>query len=110
VADGAPVHAEYWFCSDKGDWKREGYDLTDDVLSRTRATLTRIVRGIEAGIFPPHPSASTTNPWVSCHHCDPDGLGEAELRRAWDRKRKDPRLAAYADLVEPLDENGAADA
>ena len=34
-------------------------------------------------------------------YCDPDGLGAAEHRDRWERKRHDPRLAAYLALVEP---------
>jgi ATP-dependent helicase/nuclease subunit B len=66
--------------------------------------LGTIVAGIEAGVFPAHPSdAASSNSYVECAVCDPDGLGVADLRRAWDRKRTDPALAPYADLAEPLE-------
>jgi hypothetical protein len=42
--------------------------------------------------------------WIDCHVCNPDGLGTAELRKQWDRKRHDPALARYAALAEPLEE------
>ena len=97
-----PVRAEYWFATSKGEFKRKGYDITDDILERTRDTVDAIVEGIEAGRFPAHPEdRASTTPWVSCHSCDPDGLGVVELRRLWERKREDPALAAYADLAEP---------
>jgi len=99
---GTPVRAEYWFVTRKGEFKRKGYAVTDDVLTRTRATLGVIVNGIEAGQFPPHPEGlSSTAPWVSCHVCDPDGLGTVELRQQWQRKRHDPAMASYAQLAEP---------
>ena len=41
---------------------------------------------------------------IACQVCDPDGLGTAELRKQWDRKRHDPALQEYADLAEPLEE------
>ncbi|MDP9452558.1 MAG: PD-(D/E)XK nuclease family protein, partial [Actinomycetota bacterium] len=102
----APVRAEYWFVSTRGDFRRAGYDVTPEVLARVGATLSTVVAGIEAGVFPPHPVAASTAPWVACPACDPDGLGTTELRRQWERKRADPGLAAYAELAEPLDELG----
>jgi ATP-dependent helicase/nuclease subunit B len=102
-APAAPVRAEYWFVTRRGEFKRKGYDVTDDVLVRTRATLGVIVSGIEAGRFPPHPEAmKSTALWVSCPVCDPDGLGTVELRQQWERKRHDPAMAPYAELAEPV--------
>jgi hypothetical protein len=40
--------------------------------------------------------------------CDPDGLGTAELRKQWERKRHDPALKEYAELAEPLEEPAEA--
>jgi RecB family exonuclease len=98
-----PVHAEYWFVTTKGEFRHIGYDVTDDVLEHTRGVLAAIVEGIEAGRFPAHPDGSSTNVFVPCDTCDPDGLGTVDLRRQWERKRSDPALAPYAQQVEPLD-------
>jgi RecB family exonuclease len=95
----APVRAEYWFVSERGGFARIGYDVDDAVLDRVRTSLGTIVDGIERGAFPPHPD-DQFRPWVVCSYCDPDGLGVAELRRAWERKRDDPAVAAYAALAE----------
>lgn len=100
----APVHAEYWFATSRGEFRRIGYDVTDDVLAHTREVLGAIVEGIEAGRFPAHPERSSTNRYTSCYSCDPDELGTVDLRRQWERKRHDPAMAPYADLVEPLDD------
>jgi ATP-dependent helicase/nuclease subunit B len=99
----APVRAEYWFVTAKGGFARCGYEITDEVLERTVEVLDVIVRGIDGGVFPPHPSALSTFFRIACHVCDPDGLGTAELRKQWDRKRDDPALREYADLVEPVE-------
>ncbi|MFZ6005434.1 MAG: PD-(D/E)XK nuclease family protein [Actinomycetota bacterium] len=102
---GAPVHAEYWFVTRKGEFKRKGYLVTDEVLAHTSFTLGLIVDGIEGGLFPPHPDAFTSTAlWVSCHVCDPDGLGIVEARQHWERKRHDPAMATYAQLAEPIAE------
>ena len=97
----APVHAEYWFVTSKGGFARCGYDVTDEVLERTVEVLDIIVRGVDGGVFPPHPPALSTFFRISCEVCDPDGLGTAELRKQWDRKRHDPALREYAELAEP---------
>jgi ATP-dependent helicase/nuclease subunit B len=101
-----PVQAEYWFVSTKGDFKRIGYPVTPAVLALVGDTLGTMVEGIERGVFPHHPTDTSTTPtrWVACPFCDPDGLGVIELRRQWDRKRSDTGLALFANLAEPLAE------
>ena len=73
------------------------------MLARTIEVLDVIVRGVDGGVFPSHPPALSTFFRIACHVCDPDGLGTAELRKQWDRKRHDPALQAYAELAEPLE-------
>ncbi|HET6835859.1 MAG TPA: PD-(D/E)XK nuclease family protein [Acidimicrobiales bacterium] len=96
----APVQAHYWFISDREGFRRIGYAVDDQVLARVGTTLATIVDGIERGAFPARPDASGT-PWVTCPYCDPDGLGAADLRRDWERKRNHPAIAAYAEMAEP---------
>lgn len=96
----APVEAHYWFVSDREGFKRIGYPVDDGVLARVGQTLATMVAGIEEGTFPARPDPSG-RPWVTCPYCDPDGLGVSELRRAWERKRADPGVVAYAALAEP---------
>jgi hypothetical protein len=98
------VRADYWFVTTRGGFDRCGYEITDEVLDRTRDVVGQIVSGIEAGLFPPHPEPRSTYFRIACHVCNPDGLGTAELRSQWERKRHDPVLARYADLAEPPDE------
>ncbi len=107
-----PVRAEYWFISTKGEYKRVGYAITPDVLEHVGRTLQVVVDGIEAGVFPNFPTVSTGSPFVECPYCDPDALGVADLRRAWERKRGDPQLAGFVGLAEPApdDEGGHPDA
>jgi hypothetical protein len=99
----AAVRSEYWFVSERGGFARVGYPVDDHVLAQVTTTLGTIVGGIERGAFPPHPIESF-GPFVVCRYCDPDGMGVADLRRDWERKRDDPALAPYAELAEPLDE------
>ena len=96
-----PVAAEYWFVTDREALTMIGYDVSDDVLTRVGDTLATIVDGIDQGQFIARPTASSSDPWVRCRYCDPDGLGVTDRRREWDRKRKDPLVSAYAELAEP---------
>ncbi len=97
----ADVIAQYWFVSAKGRFKRVGYSVTPDVLARVGKTVGMIVAGIEAGVFPNHPTASSTSTRVECVFCDPDGLGVTDLRSRLDRKQSDLGLALFRNLVEP---------
>jgi ATP-dependent helicase/nuclease subunit B len=99
----SPVSAEYWFVSDRGGFARKGYPVDAPVLARVTATLGTIVDGIERGVFPARPVESH-GPFVSCRYCDPDGMGVADQRRDWERKRDDPAVAPYAHLAEPRDD------
>jgi RecB family exonuclease len=101
-APDAPVMAEYWFVSAKGKFERIGYRVTTDVLEKVGRTIGTMVAGIEAGVFPHYPTASSTSPFIECPSCDPDGLGEADLRRAFEAKSSDPAMAIFVDLAEPL--------
>ncbi len=103
----APVRAEYWFVSSKGKFKHVGYPVTSEVVERVGRTLEQMVTGIEAGVFPPHPTASSTSPFIECPFCDPDGFGVVDLRRAWERKARDPDLAVFARLLEADTGDGA---
>jgi hypothetical protein len=101
-APDAPVMAEYWFVSAKGRFKRIGYRVTPEVLAKVGATIGTMVAGIEAGVFPHYPTASSTSPFIECPSCDPDGLGVIDLRRAFEAKKADPAMALFVDLAEPL--------
>ena len=102
AAPSAAVVAEYWFVSAKGKFERVGYPVTTDVLDKVGATIGSMVAGIEAGVFPHYPTASSTTPFIVCPSCDPDGLGVTDLRRAFEAKSSDPAMAVFVDLAEPL--------
>jgi ATP-dependent helicase/nuclease subunit B len=110
----APVMAEYWFVSVGGEFKRVGYSVTPDVLSRVGGTIGTMVDGIEAGVFPHYPTATSTAFRIECAYCDPDGLGVTELRRQYEAKQSDPAMAIFLGLAAPLsdgppDDGGSPD-
>lgn len=100
----AEVRAEYWFINDRDRLEPAGYAVTDDVLQRVGRTLAIIVDGITTGVFPARPTATSSDPFVRCRYCDPEGLGVADRRRQWERKRLDDPLQAYTSLAEPVEE------
>lgn len=75
--------------------------MTPGLLARVGETMTVIVGGIESGVFPAYPRATSTTPWVVCPYCDPDGMGVSDLQRSWNRKSGAPALAGFLDLAEP---------
>ena len=90
----APVRAEYWFVTDAGAASPAAATRSPTtVLERTIEVLDVIVRGVDDGVFPPHPPALSTFFRIACHVCDPDGLGTAELRKQWDAQARRPRAA-----------------
>lgn len=97
----AEVVAEYWFTSAREGFKRIGYPVTPEILEHFAATLATVVDGVEAGVFPSFPTSQSTAIWVECAFCDPDALGVADLQRAWSRKRSDPALVTFVNLVDP---------
>ena len=111
--DAPGIHTEYWFITHAGRGRRIGYRLTDDVVAQLRAALALVVDGVDAGLFPGRPPDKPSyGSHVQCVYCDPDGLGTAQLHRAWERIRTDPALRAYVQAVEPdvLDEGADAGA
>jgi RecB family exonuclease len=97
--EGEPVEAYYWFVG-RGNNKRIGYIVDEDIDEIFRDTVRIIVDGIEAGLFVAHPPAPGPSPWVECPYCDHDGLGTAGIWREWERKSRAPELAGYRVLLE----------
>ena len=89
---------EYWFVTSKGGFISKGYRVEsarDQVLS----TVAGIVAGIQNGVFPMRPPEPGHRAWVSCHFCDPDGLGTRAANHDWKRKHEDPILSWYMNLI-----------
>ena len=99
-----PVKAFYWFVrthrSDPNNRSRIGIDLTLDVEQRYAETLATLVASIKAGLFPPRAPDQPDFAWVQCNYCNPDGIGHADNRERWERKRHDATLAGFVALVE----------
>jgi ATP-dependent helicase/nuclease subunit B len=99
------VRSEYWFTSNRGEFKTKGYLVTDAVAEELRRALRVAVDGIEAGLFPMKPSAPAWRLYTECEFCDPDDLGTTDRYRAWERMRGAPELAGYVAYL-GLDDGG----
>ena len=100
IADTADGHGAYWFVSTKGQFSDIGY-ATNAARRRVLKAVNAIVDGVGDGLFPLHPDEPVWRPWVPCGYCDPDGMGTRDQWRDFQRKRDDPALARYLDLVDP---------
>jgi ATP-dependent helicase/DNAse subunit B len=104
-----PVHATYWFV--RRDRGRLGIDLTAEVEENYAQTLSVLSGSIARGLFPLRSPEGPDFAWVQCDYCNPDGIGHAENRERWERKRADPALRDLIALIEPdaLDQHEAAE-
>ena len=97
-----PVEAAYWFVR-KSRGTRIGVPLTSRVELTYAQTLEVIVSSMATGLFPGRaPEGPDYTPYRQCEYCNPDGLGHGEARVRWERKRSDPALRRYVELVEPV--------
>jgi RecB family exonuclease len=97
---GDRVRAQYWFVrKDRGT--RIPIDLDDSVEQRYAETLGVLVGSIADGLFPAKAPESADFAWVQCPYCNPDGIGHADARERWERKRNDPALAELVSLIDP---------
>ena len=94
-----PVSAAYWFV--RRDRGRVTVELTPEVEQAYARTLSVIVGSIAAGLFPPKAPDKPDFAWTQCEYCNPDGIGHAENRERWERKRHDPVLRDLVMLIEP---------
>ena len=107
IADSADGHGAYWFVSTKGQFSDIGY-ATNAARRQVLKAVNAIVDGVGDGLFPMHPDEPVWRPWVPCGYCNPDGMGTRDQWRDFQRKRDDPALARYLDLVEPDRERSEA--
>ena len=107
IADTAHGHGAYWFVSTKGQFSDVGY-ATDAARRQVLKAVNAIVDGVGDGLFPLHPDEPVWRPWVPCGYCDPDGMGTRDQWRDFQRKRDDPALTRYLDLVDPDREGSEA--
>lgn len=110
----ASVRADYWYVSDRSPFKTEGYDVTDEVSQEFTGLLSRIVRGIEAGVFPARPGDDSYRPsrgatFTNCAICDYDRVCTTDRADAWERLRDQPEVEPYRAVAESGEDESGED-
>ncbi|MDQ1458710.1 MAG: ATP-dependent helicase/nuclease subunit, partial [Actinomycetota bacterium] len=95
--DATSVEAYYWFVG-RGKDRLVGYPVDEPVDVVFADTVRTIVDGIEGGVFPLKPDEPAPSPFISCHFCDPDGMGTTDRWREWERKLAAPELVGFRSL------------
>jgi hypothetical protein len=90
----ATVRAEYAFF-ERAKFRRIPITLDEHSWALVGEDLSRVIEGIEAGVFPAIPDPAGYQHYVRCRYCQPDGLGTGERWPEWERKRHDRRLARW---------------
>jgi hypothetical protein len=93
------VEVAYWFVG-RGEDRRIGYVVDENVEDEFDDVVHTIVDGIEAGCFVANPPAPSPRPFVLCPYCDPDGVGTGERYRETERKWDAPELEGFRTLHE----------
>lgn len=97
------VEANYWFISEKWKFELKGYEVAQGEPAEFVETLTKMVGGIEAGVFPARPGKRDDfrRSFDNCGFCAYDSLCARDRDRAWKRKIEAPEIKPYIDLIEP---------
>lgn len=97
--ENVSVDGAYWFVTSKGEFKELGYPITAELKKKGLSTVSKIIDGIESGLFPAHPAKPEFRPFVDCKFCEPDGLGLSYQHADWLRKSQDRALLPYIEMI-----------
>ncbi len=101
TGDGDEARAQYWFVRGSDRGKRIEVALDDTTTELYSAALGRLVDGIASGLFPGKVGKEPGFAYVECPWCTPDGIGHAEARGSYERKRGAPALRDLMRLIDP---------
>ena len=98
LGDGIDIQVAYWFVTAKEKFvtRPQKPGPLDKMLDAFAAVVGIITDGIGAGLFPANPGKDGTN----CRYCDFKNLCPTRREQHWQRKRNDPRLAAYVAMAD----------
>ncbi len=101
--DATRVEAAYWFTTNRGGFSfapSDRFDITDpDTADRFRDGVSRIVSGINAGLFPANPGPLDRGAPANCRYCDFDAVCPSRRRDLWNLKKSDVAVADYLELT-----------
>lgn len=99
AGEGAEVEAHYWFVTARGGFERKAVSLAQ-VERRFLEVVETIAAGIQQGLFPanPGPPGRDGRP-QNCQFCDFDRICLTDRELLWMRKRDNPELSPYLNLI-----------
>lgn len=102
------VEARYWMISPKGEWKKPGYEWTEERRARFLAVAEAIVDGIESGVFPARPGEYDSFWGVhdNCRYCDFDRLCPRDREDHERATAGAPELTLLGRLRQAVEEQG----
>jgi len=100
----AVVRSEYRFLQSISDYVVTPVELTPALDSELSEVLGVLVATIDSGCFPPRPGVPQQGHYEHCRYCDFDRLCTTDRADLWERASADPRMKAFAELV-----NGAGE-
>jgi len=102
--DASEVRAAYWFSTASGRFQfapPEFFDIANDATrARFREGVSKIVSGIQQGVFPANPGPPDQGGYANCRFCDFDSLCPTRREEIWQRKASDAPVAGYLSLSE----------
>ena len=106
--ESTPVTANYWFVSEREDFKPVGYEVTPADEAKLGETLGVLVGAVQAGTFPPVPGAvgfdarRQRNVFANCKYCAFDRVcAGGDRAEAWSEWSSTDELQRYIALLAP---------
>lgn len=94
-----PVRADYWFVSEREQFKRIGYEVTEDEVKRMAQHLGVLTEMIGAGLFPARPGKLDNRKYENCRFCQYDQVCPGGDRAAaWRERGRAPGLEDYVEM------------
>ena len=96
---GVDIKVAYWFVTETGKFALRpprNPGALSTILDAFIPVAATITDGIGAGLFPANPGKDGGN----CSYCEFKNLCPTRREWHWQRKRDDPRLSAYVDMVD----------
>jgi RecB family exonuclease len=101
VTDEGPVRSDYWCVSERGEFRRFGFEVTSKEVEVLRTVVDVLSETLESGHFPANPGGPRTYRHGQCDFCPFDRVCPADRQRSWDRVKRDASLSRLAALMEP---------
>lgn len=103
LAGDAPVSAQYWFVSERARFERMPVALDAPTEEAFREIVSRFLRAIRSGHFPPVPGDEDRETWKNCQYCPYDSVCPSSHRlELWNQWKADDSLVEFVELADGL--------